>query len=207
MKVLRVVFRLGLLIGIAIEILGLPTPAQTTSPKETQPPIPGSRKLTGDDARRAEELYKAGAAALKIDHWDEAIARAEELLALRTRAQGPKHFETVNAEWILKALRRVAAMGLEDRIAYQTAGPMSAQANKLNSQGKYAAAQPVYEKALAICRRLLTDDDPNTAACYQNVALNLNSQGKYAEAQPLLEKALEIKRRLLTDNHPDTADG
>ena len=44
-------------------------------------------------------------AALKADRWDAAIARAQELLALRTRVQGPKHYETVNAEWRLKALR------------------------------------------------------------------------------------------------------
>ena len=54
MKALRVVFRLGLLIGLGIEIPGLPTTAQTTSPKEAQPPAPGLRKLTGDDEKRAK---------------------------------------------------------------------------------------------------------------------------------------------------------
>src|SRR5438105_2050404 len=102
MKALHVVFRLGLLIGLGMEFPVLPTAAQTTSPKEAQPPAPGFRKLTGDDATRAEELDKAIAAALKADRWDEAIARAVELLTLRTRALGPKHFETVNAEWRLK---------------------------------------------------------------------------------------------------------
>ncbi len=72
-------------------------------------------------------------------------------------------------------------------------------------QGKYAAAQPLYEKALEINRRLLTDDHPHAALGYNNVAFNLNSQGKYAAAQPLFEKALEINRRLLTDDHPNTA--
>ncbi len=75
----------------------------------------------------------------------------------------------------------------------------------LNAQGKYAQAQPLYEKALEIRRRLLTDDHPDTAVSYNNVAVNLNAQGKYAQAQPLYEKALEIRRRLLTDDHPDTA--
>jgi len=59
MKALRVAFRLVLLIGFGIAILGSPTTAQTTSPKEAQPPAPGSRKLTGDDARQADELDKA----------------------------------------------------------------------------------------------------------------------------------------------------
>ena len=59
-------------------------------------------------------------------------------------------------------------------------------------QGRYAAAQPLYEKALEINRRVRSDDHPATAATYNSLALNLNAQGKYAAAQPLLEKALEI---------------
>ena len=80
-------------------------------------------------------------------------------------------------------------------------------AANLAYQGKYAAAQPLYEKALEINRRLLTDDHPQTALSYINLALNLNAQGKSAAAQPLFEKALEINRRLLTDEHPVIARG
>jgi CHAT domain-containing protein/tetratricopeptide (TPR) repeat protein len=78
-------------------------------------------------------------------------------------------------------------------------------AYNLNAQGKYALAQPLYEKALSIRRRLLTDDHPRTAQSYDNLAANFNSQGNYAVAQALYEKALEIHRRLLTDEHPFTA--
>ena len=56
-------------------------------------------------------------------------------------------------------------------------------AGNLNAQGKYAQAQPLFEKALEIRRRLLTDDHPNTADSYNNVASNLNAQGKYLEAR------------------------
>ena len=205
MKSLRIVFQFGLLIGLGIAIPGLPTTAQSTSPNKAQPPAPGLQKLNGDDARRAEELVKAIEAALKADRWDEAIATSQELLGLRTRVQGPKHFETVNAEWRLKTLRRVAPMPQKDRVAYQSARTMNQQAEALWTQGKYAQAQPLFEKALEIDRRLLTDDHPDTADSYNNLAMNLNDQGKYAVAQPLFEKALEINRRLLTDNHPDTA--
>ena len=75
----------------------------------------------------------------------------------------------------------------------------------LNAQGKYAQAQPFYQKALEIHRRLLTDEHPHTATSYGNLAANLNAQGKYVQAQPLFEKALDIRRRLLTDDHPGTA--
>ena len=205
MKSLRIVFQFGLLIGLGIAIPGLPTTAQSTSPNQAQPPAPGLQKLTGDDARRAEELDKAIEAALKADRWDEAIATSQELLGLRTRVQGPKHFETVNAEWRLKTLRRVAPMPQKDRVAYQSARTMNQQAEALCDPGEVRQAQPLFEKALEMRRRLLTDDHPDTATSYNNLALNLNAQGKYAAAQPLYEKALEINRRLLTDDHPDTA--
>src|SRR5580658_4037106 len=146
MKALRVAFRWALLITLGIGIPGSPTTAQTTSPKEAQPPAPGLRKLTGDDAKRAEELVKAIAAGLEADRWDEAIAKADELVALRARIQGPKHFETVNADWLLKTLRRVAPMPHEDRVAYQSARTVSEQAEALFAQGKYAQAQPLFEK-------------------------------------------------------------
>jgi len=122
MNALRVVFRLGLLIGLWVEIPGLPTTAQTTSPTEARPPAPRMRKLTGDDARRAEELDKA------IDSYDKL-------------------------------------------------------ASNLAHQGKYAQAQPLYEKALEIRRRLLTDDHPDTASSYDNLTNNLSAQGKYLEAR------------------------
>ena len=61
-------------------------------------------------------------------------------------------------------------------------------------------------RALEIRRGLLTDDHPETASSYSNVALDLIRQGKFAEAQPLAEKALEINRRLLTNDHPLTAE-
>ena len=72
----------------------------------------------------------------------------------------------------------------------------------LQSQGKYAQAQPILERALEIRRRLLTEEHPQTANSYNGVAFNLNARRKYAEAQPLFEKALDIRRRVLTENHP-----
>jgi len=205
MKALRVVFQLGLLLGLAFAMPGMPTTAQTTSPKEPQPAAPGLRELTGEDEKRAKELDEQIEKALKADRWEEAIARGHELVALRTRIQGPKHFDSVDAEWQLKTARRVAPMPRENRVAYQSTQSMMKQARTLNAQGKYAAAQPLVEKALEIRRRLLTDDHPDTATSYNNLAGNLNDQGEYAAAQPLFEKALEIRRRVLTDDHPDTA--
>ncbi len=195
------------LLGSLVLFIPFPVPGQAPAvkPSAVQPPAPGLRKLTGDHEKRAKQLDEQIDKATKADRWDEAIARAEELLALRAKVQGPKHFETVNAEWRLKALRRVARMLREDRVAYRSASTVEEQARVLYTQGKYAQAQPLLEKVLEIRRRLVTDDHPDTAESYNNLASILEAQGKYGQAQPLYEKAMEINRRLLTDDHPNTA--
>jgi hypothetical protein len=143
MTAFRVILWFGLMIALGIEFSGLPATAQTTPAKEVQPPAPGLRKLTGEDAKRAEELDKAVAAALKADRWDEAITRAEERLALPARAQGPKHVEMVNADWLLKALRRVGSLPKDDRIAYRSAETLDEPAETLFDQGKFSGARSV----------------------------------------------------------------
>jgi len=200
----RVVLRLGLLIGFGLAMPGMPARAQTASPKDAQTAASGLLELTGADEKRAKQLDEQIDKAVKADRWEEAIARAEGMVALRARIQGPKHFDTVNAEWRLKTLCRVAQMPKEDRAAYQSADSMNEQAVNLFTRGKYAAAQPLFAQALEIRRRLLSDDHPYTAGSYNNLAVNLNVEGKYAEAQPLFAQALQIRRRLLGDEHPDT---
>jgi tetratricopeptide (TPR) repeat protein len=192
---------------LTVFLSSIPYSAATQTPAHAtgRAAAPGLVKLTGDDEKRAKELGARIERALKADSFDEAIARTEELLALRVKAQGPKHFETVDTEWQLKALRRVTQMAKDDRVAFLSAKTMTEQAGPLFAQGKHAAAQPLLERALAICRRLLTDDHPDTVASYNNLAISLNAQGKHAAAQPLLEKALAINRRVLGDDHPHTA--
>jgi hypothetical protein len=159
----RAIRSVGLLmLWIALTAHGQQTPV----PPAGQPAAPGLVKLTGADAKKAEELDKAINTALKADRWDEAAAKTQELLALRIKVQGPKHFESMSVEWELKALRRLAPMPREDRAAYQSAITMIEQARQLKAQGKYAQAQPLLEKALEIRRRLLTDDHPDTALIY-----------------------------------------
>ena len=69
------------------------------------------------------------------------------------------------------------------------------------SQGRYAEATPS-AKALEIRRRVLGEDNLDTAATYDNLAINLNSQGRYSEAAPLYARVLEVRRRKLGEDHP-----
>jgi tetratricopeptide (TPR) repeat protein len=76
---------------------------------------------------------------------------------------------------------------------------------KLVPFDKYTEAQPLYEKALTVRRKLLGEEHPDTAKSYFNMAYILNVQGKYTEAQPLNEKSLAICRKVLGEHHLLTA--
>ena len=194
-------------VGPVLAILIPSVLARAPKPGEAEPAPkpPWQRLLQGDDAKRAKDLDKAIEAALKADQWDKAIARAEELVALRSRVQGPKHDETATDEWRLKALRRVASMSREDRDAYQSAITMNEQAETLINQGKYAEAQLHCDQALKIRQRLFADDSPSTAESDCNLATTLSAQGKYTLAHELHERALKIDRRLFGGDHTQIA--
>ncbi len=84
-------------------------------------------------------------------------------------------------------------------------------ARRLNSlavdyyhQAHYAAARPLYERALAIHERVLGADHPATATSLNNLAELLRATGDYAAALPLMERALAILMQKLGPQHSDT---
>jgi hypothetical protein len=82
--------------GLLILLIAPAVPGQTSAPTSSQPPT--LKKLAGDDEKRAKQLDEQIGQAMNEDRWKDAVAKAEELVALRARVQGPKHFETVDAE-------------------------------------------------------------------------------------------------------------
>ena len=70
--------------------------------------------------------------------------------------------------------------------------------------GRYSDAEPLYDQALSICRRVLRADHPNTAGSLNNLAGLYRAQGRYAEAAPMLKEAVEIMDRVLGAEHPNT---
>ena len=75
----------------------------------------------------------------------------------------------------------------------------------LQAQGDYAAARPLYERALQVAEQALGPAHPSTANSLNNLAFLLQAQGDYAAARPLYERALTIYEQALGPAHPDTA--
>jgi Tfp pilus assembly protein PilF len=78
-------------------------------------------------------------------------------------------------------------------------------ASYLQGRARYAEAQKLFERALAISETHLGADDHTTATSLNNLALVLRIQGDLDGAQPLYQRALAIREARLGADHPDTA--
>ena len=72
-------------------------------------------------------------------------------------------------------------------------------------QGKYAEAEALYKRALAIREKALGADHPDVAETLYNLAVVYRPQGKYADAEALYKRALAIREKALGPDHPDVA--
>ena len=77
--------------------------------------------------------------------------------------------------------------------------------NYFHGRGAYAAARPLFERALAICEKVLDPDHPDTATTLNYLAYLLLAQGDLAGARPLSERALAIYEKVLGPEHSSTA--
>ena len=70
--------------------------------------------------------------------------------------------------------------------------------------GDYAAARPLYERALAIREKALRPEHPDVAESLNNLAAVYYEQGQYAKAEPLYQRARTILEKAGPE-HPDVA--
>ncbi len=71
--------------------------------------------------------------------------------------------------------------------------------------GRYAEAEPLLQRSLAILEKALGPEHPHVATSLNNLAGLYRAQGKYAEAEPLLKRSLAISEKALGPEHPDVA--
>ena len=168
----------------------LAQPAVPDQPPEGK--APWQLVLTGDYAKRVAELEKQIGELRRAGKFAEAQKAARAIVELRTRGQGPDHWQTADARRLLHRLAKVAALPEEARRELAEAGKLDAEVFALYQRGHYRDAVPLLKRALAICRRHLGEEDPETLTAINNLALILNASGQSAEAEPLLRTALAI---------------
>ena len=75
----------------------------------------------------------------------------------------------------------------------------------LNDRAKYAEAESLYKRAIAMGEKTLGAEHPNVATRLNNLAALYWNQGKYTEAEPLYQRAIAIGEKTLGAEHPDLA--
>lgn len=74
-----------------------------------------------------------------------------------------------------------------------------------DNQGRYAEAEPLYLRSIAIHEKNRGKDTPDAASPLDNLASLYEKQGKYKQAERLHQKALELREKALGKDHPDVA--
>ncbi len=166
---------------------------------------PWQRLLTGADAARVAALEKQILPLTGTGKFAEAVPLRKEVWEVRRRAQGERHWQTVDAWWQYRTCQVAAERPEAERKEFVGAFRLAAAARKALDQRKYDQAEKLYRQLLAALQRLPGEDFPETATAYHNVAFCLQEQGRYAEAQPLMEKAHAVALGTLGEDHPDTA--
>ena len=72
-------------------------------------------------------------------------------------------------------------------------------------QGRYAEAEPLQKRALALGEKALGPNHPSVAASLNYLAGLYDNQARYAEAEPLYKRSLAIREKALGPDHPDVA--
>jgi CHAT domain-containing protein/tetratricopeptide (TPR) repeat protein len=86
-----------------------------------------------------------------------------------------------------------------------TAISLNNLAEKQKSMGRYAEAEPLYLRALALAEEEYGPNDASTGAILNNLAGLYRSMARYADAQPLYVRALAISEKADGPDHPSTA--
>ncbi len=71
----------------------------------------------------------------------------------------------------------------------------------LDAQGRYAEAEPLYQRSLAIDEKVLGPEHRGVAIDLNNLAALYDDTGKYAEAESLHKRSLAIREKALGPLH------
>jgi len=97
------------------------------------------------------------------------------------------------------AVKEAEAFGPQDP---RLATSLNNLAELYRLQGKYAEAEPLNKRSLAIREKALGPAHPDVANSLNNLAGLYHQQGKYNEAEPLYKRSLEIVAKALGPEHP-----
>src|SRR5262249_50908318 len=116
---------------------------------------PYERLLRGEDQKQAAALEKEIGDLWPAAKFTQATVGAEKLLILRRRVQGPDHWQAADAARQLETLRRAARLPVEQQRQLAQVPGFAAKGTDFYQRGRYAEAEQLFRRALAIQERVL----------------------------------------------------
>ncbi|CAN0433527.1 unnamed protein product, partial [Scytosiphon promiscuus] len=144
---------------------------------------------------------------------------SERSQAIRDKVLGPEHAEVAqslnNQALLLRCCSSVVQLStctlsyfVQLHHAVRCTQGKYAEAEPLYERcqaGKYTAAEPLYARAQAIVEKVLGPEHPSLAATLNNRAGLLRSQERCEEAEPLYQRCLSIDENIYGPAHPEVA--
>jgi hypothetical protein len=150
------------------------------------------------------------------------VSSYRRALAIREAQLGPSHADTLraleelaaalfqadarDAESDVLALRAIAAYEAAGRDDAELAGLIATVAWRRFWIGRYAEAEPMFLRALAMQERLLGASDLATAGTARQLAIMYDHRGFEADPEPYYRQALAGYEQAHSDHDPDVLD-
>jgi tetratricopeptide (TPR) repeat protein len=168
-------------------------PVELLAAKEDALPLPLRGELERDEAIGALNrlsLVKAGAGTITVHRLIQAVTR--------------DGLDTATAKARVEAAVRLVQAALPRPIQEHTNWPAIGMLLP-HVLAAASAAEPLYQRALAINEKTLGPEHPNVARDLNNLALLYEVTGRYAEAEPLYQRALASGEKTFGPDHPGLA--
>ena len=166
--------------GLGIKTGVAPPPAQAPSrPRATRPTTPGKPAAPARSSKPASppRASASGAGVMGAGAGEPTARELRAEIATREREFGKSHPD------VAVALTDLAALHSEEE--------------------NFAAAQPLYERALRIQEKTLGAEHQDTVQTLTDLAICHLDQGHNDVGRPLLERALVLQEQALGSDHPD----
>lgn len=151
------------------------------------------------DYEGAKALLRAAAVSAAEGRDDELGANAWAWLLLVVGERQQRFEEAA----VIRALGPTAVARAQD--ARTQATWLGAEGALLSQMGKYAEANDLFERALALKEKALGPDHPDVAASLNNLGMMHRHLGDHPRAKATHERALALQDKALGPDHPDVA--
>lgn len=182
----------------------IPTVDELLKPLPDDPNLPFRRALTGDERSRVRELVRHAAQLRNASELTKAIELAERAAAIRSRAQGSGHWQTIEAQMEAIRLRKEELLDRAHANELTTIDGIAAEMSRLSESGRSREALPLAERITYVFATAL-GEHIDTALAVFDLAMQHEGCSEYETAERLYRLAFAITRRITREDHPGVA--